>query len=125
MNTTHDHVEEQGRFIGESSVSKTLPAIDHKLRQANRTLPTPHVLSALLEADPRLYELCEVVGEWVWITLAEPPPQAVRATLSQLGFHWNAARQCWQHPCGQLRTRGQTEPHEKYESYVPADRAAA
>ena len=132
MRTTNQiNSEDQERFIGESVTAKTrrggatLPPIDHARRSANRTMPKDFVLSALVDADPRLYELCEVVGEWLWISLAEPPPQQVRITLAQLGFHWNNTRQCWQHPCGQLRSRGQQEPREKYESFYPADRANA
>ena len=74
---------------------------------------------------PSLFECAEVVGQWVWIRFEAIPPQPTRTALAQLGFHWNNTRQCWQHPCGQLRSRGQQEPREKYESYFPADRAAA
>ena len=110
---------------------RVLPAIDYQQREANRALPLDSVLELLRNTKqpsgdlPTLYECAEVVGEWVWIRFEAIPPQPTRTALAQIGFHWNNTRQCWQHPCGQLRTRGQQEPREKYASYFPADRAAA
>jgi hypothetical protein len=49
----------------------------------------------------------------------------LRQILAQLGFHWNRERQAWQHPCGAFRLHGFQDPHEKYESYFPADSRAA
>ena len=74
---------------------------------------------------PAQFELAEVVGKWVWITFPEPPLERVRAELSQLGFHWNNTRKCWQHPCGATLPRGTQEPREKYPVYAPAQAAAA
>ena len=74
---------------------------------------------------PRAYELAEVVGKWIWITFPEQPVETLRADLSQLGFHWNNTRKCWQHPCGETLPRGQHNPREKYATYFPADRIAA
>jgi hypothetical protein len=45
--------------------------------------------------------------------------------LAQLGFQWNRERQAWQHPCGAFRLRGAGDPHEKYQSYFPADSRTA
>ena len=101
------------------------PYVNFEERERNRQLPVERVLEILKRWNPRQYELAEVVGKWVWITFAEQPDERVRADLSQLGFHWNNVRKCWQHPCGQVTTRGQQNPREKYTSYFPADQAAA
>ena len=101
------------------------PYVNFEEREKNRQLPVERVLAILKRWNPRQYELAEVVGKWVWITFAEQPDERVRADLSQLGFHWNNTRKCWQHPCGQVTTRGQQNPRDKYTSYFPADQAAA
>ena len=51
------------------------------------------------------------------------PLERVRAELSQLGFHWNNTRKCWQHPCGETLPRGTQEPRAKYEVWFPMDAA--
>jgi muconolactone delta-isomerase len=99
--------------------------IDAEARKKNRTLPTEKVLNLLLNSQPELYRLAEVVGKWVWVTFKEQPAAELRQQLAQLGFHWNRERQAWQHPCGQFRLRGFQDPHEKYSSYYPADQQAA
>lgn len=99
--------------------------IDTEARKRNRTLPTEKVLALLQEQDRRLWELAEVVGKWVWVSFTEQPPQTVRQTLAQLGFHWNRTRQSWQHPCGQFRLSSSGDPREKYPSTHPADTATA
>jgi hypothetical protein len=104
--------------------------IDTEARKKNRTLPTPKVLELLKNANPGLFNLAEVVGGrpdsgWVWVSFRETPAPELRQILAQLGFHWNRERQAWQHPCGQFRLRGFQDPHEKYESYFPADSRAA
>jgi hypothetical protein len=99
--------------------------IDTEARKKNRTLPTEKVLNLLLNKQPDIYRLAEVVGKWVWVTFKEQPAAEIRQQLAQLGFHWNRERQAWQHPCGQFRLRGFQDPHEKYSSYYPADRKAA
>jgi hypothetical protein len=101
------------------------PYVNFEERERNRQLPVDKVLSVLRRWMPRQYELAEVVGKWIWITFPEQPIERVRADLSQLGFHWNNTRKCWQHPCGQTLPRGQQEPREKYASYFPADQVAA
>ena len=99
--------------------------IDTEARKKNRTLPTEQVLALLQLQDRRLWELAEVVGKWVWVSFTEQPPQTVRQTLAQLGFHWNRTRQSWQHPCGQFRLSSSGDPREKYQSRHPADIATA
>ena len=99
--------------------------IDTEARKKNRTLPTPKVLELLKNSNPGLFNLAEVVGKWVWVTFRETPAPELRQVLAQLGFHWNRERQAWQHPCGAFRLRGFQDPHEKYESYFPADSRAA
>ena len=101
-------------------VDTRLP-IDSEARKANRTLPTEKVLALLQQQDRRLWELAEVVGKWIWVSFSEQPAPTVRQTLAQLGFHWNRTRQAWQHPCGQFRLSSAGDPHEKYQSYQPAE----
>ncbi len=101
------------------------PYVNFEERERNRQLPVDKVLAVLRRWMPRQYELAEVVGKWIWITFPEQPIERVRADLSQLGFHWNNTRKCWQHPCGQTLPRGQQEPREKYASYFPAEQVAA
>jgi hypothetical protein len=108
----------------EAKPDNRLP-IDTEARKRNRTLPTEKVLNLLLNSQPELYLLAEVVGKWVWVTFKEQPAAELRQQLAQLGFHWNRERQAWQHPCGQFRLRGFQDPHEKYSSYYPADHQAA
>ena len=70
---------------------------------ANRALNTEKLLSLLRSEAPNFFELAEVVGKWVWIQFDQKQPAIVTAALSELGFHWNNARQSWQHPCGMFR----------------------
>ena len=95
--------------------------IDREQRIKNRTLPTPTVLQRLQTSLPHVYGLAEVVGKWVWVSFSEQPAAEIRQQLAQLGFHWNRERQAWQHPCGQFRLSSAGDPHEKYQSYQPAD----
>jgi hypothetical protein len=106
--------------------TRILPYVNYAEREANRALPTSRVLELLRRWMPRQYELAEVVGEWVWITFPDQPAEQVRGQLSQFGFHWNNARKCWQHPCGQFATDGSdTDPRQKYGSHFPADQIPA
>src|SRR5690349_16283935 len=68
---------------------------------------------------PEQFKLAEVVGKWIWISFPEQPIERVRADLSQLGFHWNNTRKCWQHPCGEALPRGTQEPRDKYTVWFP------
>jgi hypothetical protein len=99
--------------------------IDTEARKKNRSLPTEQVLALLQLQDRRLWELAEVVGNWIWVSFSEQPAPTVRQTLAQLGFHWNRTRQSWQHPCGSFRLSSSGDPREKYQSHHPADMAAA
>jgi len=101
------------------------PYVNFEERDRNRQLPVEKVLDTLRQWIPRAYELAEVVGKWIWISFPEQPVETLRADLSQLGFHWNNTRKCWQHPCGETLPRGQQNPREKYATYFPADRIAA
>jgi len=95
------------------------PFVNFAERDFNRKLPVEKVLEKLRRWMPKQYELAEVVGQWIWITFPEQPAETVRADLSQLGFHWNNTRKCWQHPCGETLPRGQQEPRDKYEVWFP------
>jgi hypothetical protein len=103
-----------------------LPYVNFEQRDQNRALSTDKVLALLRQWMPAEYELAEVVGKWVWITFPQPPPEKVRGQLSQFGFHWNNARKCWQHPCGQFATEGSgADPRQKYGTRFAADQVAA
>jgi hypothetical protein len=95
------------------------PYVNFAERDFNGKLLVEKILERLERWMPEQFKLAEVVGEWIWITLPEPPIERVRAELSQLGFHWNNTRKCWQHPCGETLPRGQQEPREKYEAWFP------
>ena len=95
--------------------------IDTEARKKNRTLPTEKVLNLLLNSQPDLYRLAEVVGKWIWVSFKDTPAAEIRQSLAQLGFHWNRERQAWQHPCGQFRLSSASDPHEKYSTYRPAE----
>jgi hypothetical protein len=98
-----------------------LHRIDFRRRFYNRGLSTARVLDMLYNEAPRFWELCQVVGKWVWIEFRESQPRFVTAQLAQLGFHWNRRRQVWQHPCGLFRTGIRQDPREKYPTFYPAD----
>jgi len=118
----------------ETSSAKTLepvtqnapvkPYVNFAERYFNRSLPVEKVLEKLKRWLPAAYEIAEVVGSWVWITFPEAPAERIRAELSQLGFHWNNVRKCWQHPCGETLPRGTQEPRDKYEVWFPGATAA-
>ena len=106
--------------------TRILPYVNFKQREENRALATEKVLDLLRQWLPKAYDLAEVVGKWVWVTFPEQPAETVRGQLSQFGFHWNNARKCWQHPCGQFQTEGSDrDPREKYGSHFAADAKAA
>jgi hypothetical protein len=88
-------------------------------------LPTATVLNTLSSTLPEAFGLAEVVGKWIWVQFKDTPAAEVRQQLSQLGFHWNSARQAWQHPCGQTSLGSSVDPRQKYSSYFPADMKAA
>ena len=100
------------------------PYVNFKERDFNRKLSVAKVLERLERWMPEQFKLAEVVGKWIWITFPEQPAERVRADLSQLRFHWNNTRKCWQHPCGETLPRGTQEPREKYEAWFPNAHAA-
>jgi hypothetical protein len=100
------------------------PYVNFAERDFNRKLSVEKVLEKLERWMPAQFELAEVVGKWIWISFPEPPAERIRVELSQLGFHWNNVRKCWQHPCGETLPRGQQEPHEKYDVWFPRAIAA-
>jgi hypothetical protein len=98
------------------------PEIDFDLRRANRALETEKLLALLRSDAPRFFEVAEVVGKWVWIQFDEKQPSTITRVLAELGFHWNNARQTWQHPCGTIqRERAAFDPRKRYRSYFAAD----
>jgi len=98
-----------------------LPRIDFARRRANRELTTERVILLLQREAPRLLDLAEVVGKWIWIQFTEKQPREITARLAELGFHWNNKRQVWQHPCGALTEGTESDPRQKYPTYFPAD----
>ena len=99
--------------------------IDFIRRKANRSLDTSKLLTLLQSDAPRFFAQAEVVGHWVWIQFAGKQPAAVTRVLAELGFHWNKARQAWQHPCGLYRDERATyDPRQRYGSYFAAAKPA-
>ena len=93
--------------------------IDFRRRAANRSLETEKLLTLLESETPKFFELAEVVGKWVWIQFTDKQPVAVTRILAELGFHWNKARQSWQHPCGLYREQAsRIDPRQKYGCYL-------
>ncbi len=105
----------------QSSTQNPLPRISMTERRKNQFLPTESVVNLLRQRTPKFFDLCEVVGQWVWITFTEKQPREVTMTLSELGFTWNSVRQCWQHHGGTIVPRTPVDPRIKYGSYFPAD----
>jgi hypothetical protein len=100
--------------------------IDFVKRSANRALNTDKLLALLEREAPRFFELAEVVGKWVWIQFDGKQPSEITRVLAELGFHWNNARQIWQHPCGTIPTqRASVDPRQKYGSHFAADHKTA
>ncbi len=100
-----------------------LMRIDLARRRVNRSLDTHSLLELLRTERPRFFEIAEVVGKWVWLQFNRPQPAKVNRLLIELGFHWNDARQTWQHPCGMFAPSGShpSDPRVKYGSYFAAD----
>ena len=97
------------------------PNIDLVQRAANRARSTNDMLQLLRAEAPAFYEITEIVGAWLWIQFPDRQPKEVTAQLAQLGFHWNNARQAWQHPCGKLTAGSPGDPRAKYGTRYPAD----
>jgi hypothetical protein len=99
--------------------------IDFDCRRANRSLETEKLLALLETETPKFFETAEVVGKWVWIQFAGKQPAKVTRILAELGFHWNRARQAWQHPCGIYRDHRATyDPRQRYGNCYPAAKSS-
>ena len=64
-----------------------LPPINFARRRATRELSTERVIQLIEREAPRLLDLAEVVGKWVWIQFTDKQPRDVTARLAELGFH--------------------------------------
>jgi DNA repair protein RadC len=73
------------------------------------------LLDRLKTDMPEIWSHAQVVGKWVWLEFNVPPLAQIRAQLKGLGFHWNAARKCWQHPCGVASKRSSRDPRGVYQ----------
>ena len=122
MNTNTQNNSGLGSRSAQSGIPR-LPRIDFARRRVNRSLDTLHLLNLLRTRAPQFFGMAEVVGKWVWVQFNQQPAVEIRQQLAQLGFHWNHARQTWQHPCGLRRSeRATLDPHRVYGSYFAADR---
>lgn len=101
-----------------SALPSQAPAkLDFSRRLENRQLTTEQLLQLLQKEAPQLWEMAQVVGNWVWITFPQRPPRQTTTTLSQFGFNWNKIRQAWQHPCGDAGSkRANYAPRKRYGS---------
>jgi len=125
-NTNKNQIKAQSRPEQLSTSTGNRPKINLELRRANRALDTEKLLALLRSQTPRFFELAEVVGKWVWIQFTEKQPAEVTAVLAELGFHWNNARQVWQHPCGTIQVEPvKHDPRKRYGSQFAADQKAA
>ena len=75
---------------------------------------TRALLNRMKSEMPEIWNQAQVVGSWVWLEFTIAPLPEIRTGLKKLGFHWNGARKCWQHPCGQSRTRSEADPRTLY-----------
>lgn len=73
---------------------------------------------------PELWGQAQVVGSWVWLEFNVPPVVQIRGKLKELGFHWNGARKCWQHPCGVESQRSSRDPRGAVYEVTPASALA-
>jgi hypothetical protein len=122
MKTNTSNSELKSRPEQLNTAKTGLPRINFARRRVNRSLDTESLLSVLCNRAPRFFELAEVVGKWVWIQFADKQPVEVTRALAEFGFHWNRARQAWQHPCGMYRDTAATyDPRTRYGSYFAAD----
>ena len=121
MKTTKQNLK-TGLLNRNEQSSTERPEIDFGKRSANRSLNTDKLLALLRSEAPRFFELAEVVGKWVWIQFDGKQPSEVTRVLAEFGFHWNNARQTWQHPCGTYHNeRATVDPRQKYGSHFAAD----
>lgn len=78
------------------------------------------LLDKLKSEMPEIWNQAQIVGKWVWLEFNVPPLAQIRSRLKDLGFHWNALRRCWQHPCGAPSKRSTRDPRAVYQ-IRPAD----
>ncbi|HXT12911.1 MAG TPA: hypothetical protein VN873_15215 [Candidatus Angelobacter sp.] len=122
MKTNTSNSELKSRPEQLNTAKTRLRRINFARRRVNRSLNTESLLSVLRNRAPRFFELAEVVGKWVWIQFADKQPAEVTRALAEYGFHWNRARQAWQHPCGVYRkVAANYDPRARYGSYFVAD----
>ncbi len=77
--------------------------------------PTLALLDRLKSEIPEIWDRAQVVGTWVWLEFRVPPLKEIRVKLKELGFHWNARRKSWQHPCGSEQARPDGDPRRIYQ----------
>jgi DNA repair protein RadC len=86
-------------------------------------LPTLALIERLGREMPEVFEKAQVVGKWVWLEFNVAPVKPIREKLKELGFHWNAGRKCWQHPCGVPAAKSGRDPRAHYEVTSATDMA--
>ena len=110
--------------VDQTSTASNVPrgtlfqSIDLDARALNRALPQGEVLD-MIRPFPQILAAAQLVGRWIWVEFAAIPERTTRATLAQLGFHWNNKRRLWQHPCGPVTAASPDEPRAKYGA-IPA-----
>lgn len=126
MKTNSNSSELKSRSEQLSTTKTGLARINFARRRVNRSLDTFRLLNLLRCRAPEFFGMAEVVGKWVWIQFADKQPASITSQLSELGFHWNNARQAWQHPCGLRRSERATfDPRRYFGCYFAADMMTA
>src|SRR5204862_7522503 len=88
------------------------------MSEQNASMSSTLALLGRLKTEmPEIWGQAEVVGKWVWLEFNVAPEKAVRGKLRELGFHWNASRRCWQHPCGVASQGSRQDPRAKYQVF--------
>lgn len=87
------------------------------LHLRNRTLEQCHVLGFIRRRIYRQWGLTEVVGSWVWVHRTCTVTEQERSFLFELGFHWSARREAWQHPYGVSHSSSR----QQFVRYFPAE----
>ena len=109
--TSQDNSQDNG---SRTTKPDTRLPIDHDARALNRKLDTAAVIGMLRDTRPDIYRRSIIVGQWVWVSFGSQPEPTTRQQLAQLGFHWNATRQVWQHPCGRFTFGSKSDPRDTY-----------
>jgi hypothetical protein len=122
MKTNTNTSELNSRSEQLSTTKRGLARISFARRRVNRSLDTLRLMNLLRSRAPQFFGMAEVVGKWVWIQFTAKQPQEITSQLCELGFHWNNARQVWQHPCGSYRHEAAAfDPRKVFGSYFAAD----